>query len=66
MQRLIMIFKELTAHRSLAAVAFCRTLSIIDFVLSYMVNSGIQSVAIFPKYQYRSLIDHLDQGKIGI
>jgi glucose-1-phosphate adenylyltransferase len=28
-----------------------------------MVNSGIQSVAIFPKYQYRSLMDHLESGK---
>jgi glucose-1-phosphate adenylyltransferase len=28
-----------------------------------MVNSGIRSVAIFPKMQYRSLMDHLGSGK---
>ena len=47
---------ELTAHRSLAAVPFAGRYRLIDFVLSSMVNSGIKSVAIFPKYQYRSLI----------
>ena len=46
---------ELTSHRSLAALPFAGRYRLIDFVLSSMVNSGIQSVAIFPKYQYRSL-----------
>ena len=55
--------KELTAHRSLAAIPFVGRYRMIDFVLSSMVNSGIQSVAIFPKYQYRSLLDHLESGK---
>jgi glucose-1-phosphate adenylyltransferase len=54
---------ELTAHRSLAALPFAGRYRLIDFVLSTMVNSGIQSVAIFPKYQYRSLMDHLESGK---
>jgi glucose-1-phosphate adenylyltransferase len=54
---------ELTAHRSLAAVPFAGRYRLIDFVLSSMVNSGIQSVALFPKYQYRSLLDHLESGK---
>lgn len=55
--------KELTTHRSLAALPFAGRYRLIDFVLSSMVNSNIESVAIFPKYQYRSLMDHLGSGK---
>lgn len=55
--------EELTEHRSLAAVPFGGRYRLIDFILSNMVNSGITSVAIFPKYQYRSLMDHLGSGK---
>lgn len=55
--------EELTVHRSLAAVPFAGRYRLIDFVLSNMVNSDIESVAIFPKYQYRSLMDHLGSGK---
>ncbi|KKI91016.1 glycogen biosynthesis protein glgD [Bacillus sp. SA1-12] len=55
--------EELTFHRSLAAVPFASRYRLIDFVLSNMVNSDIESVAIFPKYQYRSLMDHLGSGK---
>ncbi|QFT90325.1 Glycogen biosynthesis protein GlgD [Bacillus sp. THAF10] len=55
--------KELTEKRSIAAVPFAGRYRLIDFVLSNMVNSDIQSVAIFPRYQYRSLMDHLGSGK---
>ena len=55
--------EELIVHRSLAAVPFAGRYRLIDFILSNMVNSGIKSVAIFPKYQYRSLMDHLGSGK---
>jgi glucose-1-phosphate adenylyltransferase len=55
--------EDLTLHRSLAAVPFASRYRLIDFVLSNMVNSDIESVAIFPKYQYRSLMDHLGSGK---
>ncbi len=54
---------ELTRHRSVAAIPFGGRYRLVDFVLSNMVNSGIQSVAIFPKYEYRSLMDHLGSGK---
>ncbi|MFO1444274.1 glucose-1-phosphate adenylyltransferase [Bacillus sp. Bva_UNVM-123] len=54
---------ELMNHRSLAAVPFAGRYRLIDFVLSNMVNSNIESVAIFPKFQYRSLMDHLGSGK---
>ena len=55
--------EDLITHRSLAALPFAGRYRIIDFVLSNMVNSGIRSVAIFPKMQYRSLMDHLGSGK---
>ncbi|MFC4801184.1 sugar phosphate nucleotidyltransferase [Neobacillus sp. GCM10023253] len=54
---------DLLTHRSLAALPYAGRYRIIDFVLSNMVNSGIRSVAIFPKMQYRSLMDHLGSGK---
>ena len=55
--------KDLIDHRSLAALPFAGRYRIIDFVLSNMVNSGIRSVAIFPKMHYRALMDHLESGK---
>lgn len=55
--------EDLLTHRSLAALPFAGRYRIIDFILSNMVNSGIRSVAIFPKMQYRSLMDHLGSGK---
>ncbi|OMP67385.1 GlgC family sugar phosphate nucleotidyltransferase [Domibacillus epiphyticus] len=54
---------ELAIHRSPAAIPFAGRYRLVDFVLSNMVNSGIQSVAIFPCSPYRSLIDHLGSGK---
>jgi len=55
--------EDLILHRSMAAIPFAGRYRLIDFVLSNMVNSGIDSVAIFPKFQYRSLMDHLGSGK---
>lgn len=55
--------EDLIEHRSLAALPFGGRYRMIDFVLSNMVNSGIRSVAIFPKARYRSLMDHLGSGK---
>lgn len=55
--------ENLTLNRSLAAIPFAGRYRLIDFVLSNMVNSGIESVAIFPKFPYRSLMDHLGSGK---
>ncbi|WP_059171496.1 sugar phosphate nucleotidyltransferase [Bacillus sp. FJAT-27445] len=55
--------QELLLHRPVAALPFAGRYRLIDFVLSSMVNSGISSVAIFPKSGYRSLMDHLGSGK---
>ena len=56
-------FENLTAHRSLAALPFAGRYRLIDFMLSNMVNSGINSVAIFTGLEIRSLMDHLGSGK---
>jgi glucose-1-phosphate adenylyltransferase len=55
--------QDLTAQRSLGAIPFAGRYRLIDFMLSNMVNANIRSVAIFPKYRYRSLMDHLGAGK---
>jgi len=55
--------RELAVHRSVAAIPFAGRYRLIDFVLSNMVNSGVESVGIFPKFQYRSLMDHLGSGR---
>lgn len=58
--------QDLTAQRSLGAIPFAGRYRLIDFMLSNMVNADIRSVAIFPKYRYRSLMDHLGAGRNGI
>ena len=55
--------KELTRARSAAAVPFAGRYRIIDFILSNMVNSGIQNVGLLTQNNYHSLMDHLDSGK---
>jgi glucose-1-phosphate adenylyltransferase len=55
--------QSLTGKRSVSSIPFGGRYRLIDFALSNMVNSGIRSVAIFPKHQYRSLMDHIGSGK---
>ncbi|MDT8862068.1 glucose-1-phosphate adenylyltransferase subunit GlgD [Alkalihalobacillus sp. MEB130] len=55
--------KELTYFRCGAAVPFGSRYRMIDFVLSNMVNSQIQDIAVFARQKYRSLMDHLGTGK---
>ncbi|PKM82489.1 MAG: glucose-1-phosphate adenylyltransferase subunit GlgD [Firmicutes bacterium HGW-Firmicutes-13] len=55
--------KELTLSRCSASVPFGGRYRLIDFVLSSMVNSGVQNVAVFTVNKYRSLMDHLGYGK---
>ena len=54
---------ELTKVRTLASVPFGGRYRLIDFVLSGMVNSGITNVGIITKYNYQSLMDHVQSGK---
>jgi len=55
--------KELTQCRPLAAVPFGGRYRLIDFILSNMVNSGMQNVGILVQDKYRALMDHLRSGK---
>jgi glucose-1-phosphate adenylyltransferase len=57
------LLKEIARERPLAAIPFGGRFRIIDFILSNMVNSGIQAVGIVLKQQSRSLMDHLRSGK---
>lgn len=55
--------KELVAHRSVSAIPVAGKYRAIDFVLSNMINAGIDKVGIVTQYSFRSLMDHLGSGK---
>lgn len=55
--------KRLTRNRPLASIPFGGRYRIIDFVLSNMVNSGVNNIGIFTDGKTRSLMDHLGSGK---
>ncbi len=54
---------ELTYFRCGAAVPFLGRYRLVDFILSNMVNAGIFEIALFVRNKYRSLFDHLGEGK---
>lgn len=54
--------KKLTANRSMASVPFGARYRIVDFALSNLVNTGVTSVGIITKENYRSLMDHVGSG----
>ena len=55
--------KELTYCRPIASIPFAGRYRLIDFVLSNFVNAGIVNVGVFTQNKYRSLQDHLGNGK---
>ncbi len=54
---------ELVRRRTMASILFGGRYRTIDFILSNMVNSGIDMVGLVTTNNYRSLIDHLGNGK---
>lgn len=54
---------ELTYFRCGAAVPFAGRYRLIDFVLSNMMHAGMSDIALFVRRKYRSLMDHLGEGK---
>lgn len=54
---------NLTRNRTVASVPLAGRYRVVDFVLSNMVNSGIQNIGVFTKSKSRSLMDHLSGGK---
>ncbi len=54
---------ELSRIRTLGSIPFGGRYRLIDFPLSNMVNSGIDTVGIITKSNYQSLMDHVSSGK---
>lgn len=50
---------ELTKQRALASLPFGGRYRLVDFVLSNMANSGLESIGVITRYNYQSLMDHL-------
>ncbi len=57
------LLPELTNDRSMASIPFASRYRLVDFVLSSMVNGGIDNVSILARENYMSLIDHLGNGR---
>ena len=56
-------YGELIADRPVASIPFGGRYRLIDFPLSSMVNSGINTVGVITPSNYRSLADHLNMGR---
>lgn len=57
------LLPEMTTFRTMGSVPFAGRYRLIDFPLSNMVNAGISQVGIITKANYRSLMDHVGNGK---
>lgn len=55
--------RELTVHRSVAALPVASRYRLVDFLLSSLVNSGVRKVGVMMQGNYQSLMDHLGTGK---
>lgn len=54
---------ELASERLMASIPFASRYRIVDFLLSSMVNAGIDNVSLVVKQNYHSLMDHLGNGR---
>lgn len=57
------VIPQVTSHRTMGSVPFAGRYRLIDFQLSNMVNAGIPQVGILTNSNYRSLMDHIGNGK---
>lgn len=57
------LLPEMTSFRTMGSVPFAGRYRLIDLPLSKMVNAGITQVGIITKANYRSLMDHVGNGK---
>ena len=55
--------RELSNKRAISAMPIAGSYRSIDFALSNMSNSRVQSVAVFTQYNSRSLNEHLNSSK---
>lgn len=56
-------FGSVTEERPAASIPFGGRYRLLDFALSNMVNSRIQTVGLVTPYLYRSIMDHVGAGK---
>lgn len=54
---------DLTRDRLMASIPFAGRYRMIDFVLSGMVNAGIDNISVIVRENYLSLMDHLGSGR---
>ncbi|AQU78100.1 MULTISPECIES: sugar phosphate nucleotidyltransferase [Planococcus] len=55
--------QDLTMQRTVSSVPFAGRYRLIDFPLSNLVNSGVNTVGVFPSNPFSSLLDHIGGGK---
>ena len=56
-------FGLITADRPIASIPFGGRYRLIDFPISNMVNAGITTVGVITPHWYRSILDHIGNGK---
>ena len=54
---------ELVAERLMASIPFAGRYRMVDFVLSSMVNAGIDNISVIVRKNYHSHMDHLGSGR---
>ena len=54
---------ELVSQRLMASIPFASRYRIVDFLLSSMVNCGIDNISLMVRNNYYSLMDHLGSGR---
>jgi len=54
---------NLTHHRPIASIPHIGRYRVIDFIISNMVNAGIENIGVFTGNKFGSLVDHLGSGK---
>lgn len=55
--------RELTQNRNTSSLPYCARYRLVDFMLSNMVNAGVQDVGLIAQSSYQSLLDHVGSGK---
>lgn len=54
---------DLVSERLMASIPFAGRYRLVDFILSSMVNCGIDNVSVIVRKNYHSLMDHLGSGR---
>lgn len=54
---------ELVSERLMASIPFASRYRLVDFILSSMVNCGIDNISLIVRRNYHSLMDHLGSGR---